>query len=158
MANSLGRDIFNTFDELTFRLLATGALVPSQSLDLLNQSASLQSRSDFSLSIDIQSPTGLADDIIQASIDITMSTKKFTTAGVLDQEYSIIVGGSPTPGTTVILQYNDITRTLEIKVLRISGFIPTFEAVSQIVVKADYATLVRPLPERVPNHLISVKF
>lgn len=158
--NALGSDSMTTLDELTFRLLATGVLVQQGNiLDLVDQrSIPLDAQPSLSVYGFVQSPTGVVSDIDLSSLQFTIKTKQFTTGGVVDQEYRIIENGNPTTGATVIIQVNDITQTLEIVVLRINGFVPTFEAISTVNIQAYFSTILRPEPELIPAYLISVQF
>jgi len=158
--NVLGSETMSTIEELGFYLLATGALSAGNNIiDIIeDRILRLDIQPGVSIKVNISSPTNVVSDISQDSLNIIINTKTFTSAGIIEKKHVVIENGSPTSGSTVLFQLNDITQTFEIGILRINGFIPGLEVITSIDVRAEFSTVVRSQLEQIPQYLINIKF
>lgn len=160
MLNVLGTTQFQSYDEITFALLATGALVVDANIAnaLEQQGISPQVEGSGTVGVSVRSPTGLISDIQQDSINIEIVTKKYSTSGVIITRYQVVQNGLATLGSTVVLQVDDISQTLKISIVRINGFVPTFEAVESVDVQIKFATVINATLILIPSNYINVVF
>jgi len=157
--NTLSTTEFVNADELTFLLLATGCLEKNNkqtSLELQGISPYLGSNNPIKIAI--TSPSNLVGDINLDTLNITVKSKQVSTNGMLFSTYKVVEGGLSSLGSTIIIQPDDITQTVEITIIGINGFVPTFEAVESIDVQVEFATILNPNLLPIPNNYIAISF
>lgn len=157
----LGDQKMTTSEELTFLLLATGIIFDSLGGAKSNISSSILGLGTTGaltnpIRIDIRSPTRIANDIIQSSVNVTLSIKKIGSSGIVSSLNIIIQNGVTSSGTTAIINLNDFSQVLEIIVTRISGFDESQDAIEKVLVQASYSTALSTTPLSIPQSLIQI--
>lgn len=166
---ALGETVLTDAEELTFLLLATGLVQEaasnrsdddsSNALAALSGDLSLLAGTGLAnpIVITIKSPTNVAEDIVVDSLNISLKTKKISSAGIVSVEHAIITDGVVSSGTTIVLDVDDLNGKIEITVYRIGGFIETLEAIEEIVVAAGFISTFNTTEQAIPQNLISTR-